>query len=342
MIDWQKRFVPAPSKIMATLLIFGLLGSTGLAAKAEYRPDRTLYFVKKTIEKIELVLAMSSYQEAAIHLKHVQNRKDEVIKLAQSENLTKAEKEEYINTVVSKLKQDLSSASASLSIVNKADEESDKVADLAKQITIDSKDAVEVLNQVNEDIQLENVEQIIAEVIDSSENAEQDAIKILAVQQESGEIAEIEFTNEDLTALLDDKINRINKKIEVITISLNEIEVGLSNRRCERSGGTTICVREPLFDIEKQSLNDLFKKVSEAKKYMVSSSELLVEENFVDTLEKLKEGNNLVNQVNDKIIEITKEEVIEEEISEVKGVSEEKDIEVKKLDESTSEVIEIE
>ena len=208
-MDWQNRLMPAPAKIGYFLLLVGFVSGTGLAARAEYNPSKFLYSVWETVERAELVLATSQASQTKIYLKHVEKGVNDAKKLAKSDKLANEEKGKQINTVVTKLKKELTAASVSLDIADQTQDNEAGITDLAKEVTQNTKDTAVALNQVIEDSLIQGLDkEAVDKAIATTEVVENDAIKLLLNQQNLEDLSESEIKN-----LIADKISRITEKI---------------------------------------------------------------------------------------------------------------------------------
>ena len=68
---YLKKIVPHSVRAISTLIVIAMMGGVGLFAQAEYIPSRPLYIVKKTLERIELVLSFTQKIFVISHL-HIQ------------------------------------------------------------------------------------------------------------------------------------------------------------------------------------------------------------------------------------------------------------------------------
>src|SRR3989338_1165837 len=183
-----RRIMPSPTKAISFLIIIGLIGGTKMAAQAEYIPKRPLYTVKRTFEKIELVMALTPESETKVNLKHATKRKEEAVKIAQKEDIAPEEKAENINTVVKSMEQNITAANNTLQIASESDKNSEGTAKMAKEINKNVSANIKDLDKVRE-TSSEAVGEVVDEALDELEKAEDTSIKVL--------IDQVQQTNEE-------------------------------------------------------------------------------------------------------------------------------------------------
>ncbi|MBU1036697.1 hypothetical protein KKF32_01510 [Patescibacteria group bacterium] len=302
----QRKLMPVAGRITALALVIVVIGGTGIAAEAEYVPTKPLYKVKQTIEKVELVLATSSKQETEIYLKHAKKRVGEALKLAQKDTSSIKsikDKEKNINTVVTKLKQDLTAAGVSLDIVKQDEENIDTAKDLAKKITENVKDTVVILDQVIKEAEIKAVDNTVTEVIAASEEVENSAIELLVTQGKDKDniISEQNLSAEEKEILVGDKIERIAEKIEKIKDELNQYQFNsgdLANLSGDLSATSTIVV------LEDEKIQELEEKLKSAQISLDEARKLLESDLYIESMDKMKESNQLVGEVDQVISRI--------------------------------------
>lgn len=145
--SFLNKFSPSLSKAIATFLIISLGSGVGIVAQAAI-PGGILYPVKRSMEKTELLLTVSSVRETEVHIKHIGKRLEEINKILAdtSDNQSKdnQKKEKAIKQAVRHLEKDVTAADSSLKI---AKEETGpvEVVELAKKVTNATKEVSNVL-----------------------------------------------------------------------------------------------------------------------------------------------------------------------------------------------------
>jgi hypothetical protein len=300
---WRQNFSIVSNKVYALLILIVLIGGTGMAAEAEYIPTKALYKVKETIEKVELVLAMSAESEAKIYLKHAQKRMDEVLKIAQNKDYSDFDKEKNINTVVTKLKKDLNSASVNLDIVKQDDQNQAVTKDLAKELTKNVKDTVAVLNKVAKETDTKTMNETVAKAIVSTEDVDDSAVKLLVAKNSTDKSDnQSDLTDAEKKTLVQDKIDRIEQKLEKVKENLN---LYYANQKAKESKGSIITILDKATSLPVILTDDQVKeiedKIKDAEQSATEAKEKLSANSLTESLNKSKEGNKLINEA-DEII----------------------------------------
>jgi len=303
---WVKRIAPSPTKVVSFLIIIGLIGGTNMVAQAEYIPKRPLYTVKRTFEKIELVMALTPESETKVNLKHATKRKDEAVKIAQKEDIAPEEKTENINTVVKSMEQNISAANNTLQIASESDKNSESTAKLAKEINKNVSANIKDLDKVKE-ISSEAVGEVVDEALDELEKAEDTSIKVLIdqVQQtnEEGQSDSSEVVSkEEVKEILNVKIQRTDEKLQKIGEKVKVV-------------GPEQQIGGPIVD--KSDVNQV-KENSEAAQVILEEVKVLVNDNMLsEALEKFQETSKITKESEKTISKIEKvaNEVIKETAS---------------------------
>gem|GEM_PF-1647844 len=129
------RLSPSMSKVLAGFLIVMMFFGVNIAAQASV-PGEPLWPVKRSIEEAELSLTFSPVKKTEVHIKHVNERLEEIDKIL--EEPTKPEvqgnKEKAIKQAVTHLEKDVISVDSSLKIV-KEEKKAIEVVELVKKVT---------------------------------------------------------------------------------------------------------------------------------------------------------------------------------------------------------------
>ena len=291
LLTWQKKLSPAPSLIFSSILVAGLILGTGFAAQAEHRPNKILYRVRDAVVDMRLALTTSEVKKAEIRLQIVKNRTADALILAQSKDLSSQNKEKHLNTVVTKLKQDLEAASASLDIVQTQSDNS-AVNSLAKQLTENSKDTVDALNQVMIGSETSGVDKkVVKDAIATTEDVEDNALDLL-LENNLSEIDGMQLSADEISVLVNDKIKRTEEKVEKIAEVINQIEA--------ESLATT--GNEPTSTSTEDIIN-LKAKVQEATNYITEAKNLAATNAFKEALLKVKNSNQIIKEIDDLLKE---------------------------------------
>jgi hypothetical protein len=149
-----------------------LMGSgVSIAAQASV-PGQALWPVKRSIEKAELTLTFSSVKETEIHIKHVNERMDEITKILGEENGApekREKKEKAIKQAVTHLQKDITAADTSLKIVKEENKTPLKVVELAKKVNDVAKETSDDLAAKKKQVEDNDVDVIISEALDDAQ-----------------------------------------------------------------------------------------------------------------------------------------------------------------------------
>ncbi len=315
---WVKRVMPSPVKVVSFFIVIGLVGGTNMVAQAEYIPKRPLYTVKRTFEKIELVMALTAKSETKVNLKHATKRKEEAVKLAKKEDFAPGEKTENINTVVKSLEQNISAANNSLEIVKESEKDHQGTVELAKEFTKNISDNIEDLNEVKE--ASKEVKEAVEEAVEEMEKAEESSIQILidevenkpALPEEGEEIIYEVISEEEVKEILNNKIERTDKNLkeieEEIEVPSQEQEPLLPEETVENiDSEETVAIQE-------------VKENSEEAQVKVEEVKVLINDGMLsEALEKIQETNKINEESKETIAKI--EDVSDQEID-IEAVSE--------------------
>lgn len=298
LLTWQKKLAPAPAISFSFILAVGLIFGTGLAAQAEHRPDKILYRVRNAVVDMRLALTTSEVKKAEIRLQIVKNRTTDALMLAQSKDLSLQNKEKHLNTVVTKLKQDLEAASASLDIVQTQSDNS-AVNSLAKQLTENSKDTVNVLNQVMIESETSGIDkEMVKDVIASTENAEDNALDLLLENNLNG-IDGTQLSADEISVLVNDKIKRTEEKVEKIAEIIKQIEVENAISNPASANNQPIAASSNILSVSEEEIGELSANIQQAKDYIAEAKNLAAGKVFQEALLKIKACNQIIKEINE-------------------------------------------
>ncbi|KKT01655.1 MAG: hypothetical protein UV78_C0056G0015, partial [Parcubacteria group bacterium GW2011_GWA2_43_17] len=138
-------------------------------------------------------------------------------KLAQSEKLDDQERNKHINTVVTKLKKEMSAASASLDIAEQT-KAGGNITELAKEVTSNTQNTVNALNKVIEESEMKGADKVaVNEAIAATEAVQGEAIQLLIDQQDLQNLSAEELAN-----LVVEKIARATEQLNKILDYFNQ------------------------------------------------------------------------------------------------------------------------
>lgn len=192
------KMMASATKLMAVFLILSLGSGVSLAAQASV-PGEKLWPVKRSLEKAEVTLTMSSVKETEIHIKHINTRLDEIDQILNEDKpQDSAKKEKAIKQATSYLEKDMVAADTSLKV---AKEEKDPMAVvvLAAKVTNAAKETASNLETKSNNAS----DQIIGDALDSARKVNQEtktSAVSLALEVHEQVVAEAvkQDTNKDL------------------------------------------------------------------------------------------------------------------------------------------------
>ncbi len=256
----------APKAVSAIIGLFIIAGTTGIVAEASYVPKQTLYSVKQTMEKFELLLATSPEKESEIYAKHLQRRVEEAEKIISSADLTDTEKEKHLKTIIKSIEKNASNVSAVLSQVqSETENNNENVTNLAITITQSTKQASKTLNslignsQTDESLNQNSTAVAVGKAITATDSAETDALMVLAKNVDG---------------------KKPNKTIETIQLINDSKEIEVARGSIINEVVMTDLVGGRLYSLEKR-INELARRVkfepSETMKKVLSENQLEAE-----------------------------------------------------------------
>lgn len=212
-----------PSLKMATvsLVVIATILTTGFGAQAAM-PGNPLYYVKKGMEKMELVLVKEgSIEKTNIRMKHVSKRLEEINYL-----LEKDLKDKNISKVSEEMTNNLNTVKNNFKNIKKtADKE--KVVELAKLIDQNSVNTAKTFKISSVEIMDEKTNQAINDVMKINTELGIKALEVMLSEEELGEI-EQELINESIQnkiELLQDNIVQQDKNIAEVKENLINIDL---------------------------------------------------------------------------------------------------------------------
>lgn len=297
----ERKLIPSPVKIIATLLVLSLAGGTTLAAKAAI-PGNPLYPVKTQIEKVELVLTTSSKKEAQVHLKHAKNRIFEV------EQLTKIDqpaKDVQINKTVKNLEKSITAAQSSLESAEQEESNIETVVTVAVQINDGAMQANQMLNQTAVTVNSDAIKQTVSEATSATEMVLDNTTNLVIDKKENGEISEAVVSTEKVKEMVTNNINIIENKNKIVEEKVNQIETEKVNEAITNPAVTNNQ------NLNKEEVRAVADKPEEAKLVLEEARKLVNETALSQAMEKAKESKEITmetEKVLEKIDKVIKEQ----------------------------------
>jgi len=133
----MNRMAPSMTKALTVFLIFMMFFGVNIAAQASV-PGEPLWPVKRSIEEAEISLTFSPVKKTEVHIKHVNERLEEIDKILVEDTSSKPEakivKDKAVKQAISHLEKDVVSVDSSLKIV-KEEKKAIEVVELVKKVT---------------------------------------------------------------------------------------------------------------------------------------------------------------------------------------------------------------
>lgn len=224
-LTWQLRALqavhgvfPTLRRVVVTFLVVFLSGAGVLTAQVSRAAvvGDALYPIKRNIEKLELVLATSSQREAAVYLKHVAARLQEISDI-QTRDLTPEDMERRLSQSVDTLNRDLTAAQQSLEIAARDGQVSVGVLSVAKDLNRQAKQAARLINRTTlakAQKTTTNLKESAAVAIDTTERAQAASLSILIEKISKAQVAaepeDIEATQAEAKVLLLGQLDEVS------------------------------------------------------------------------------------------------------------------------------------
>ena len=179
MMNFFSHLVPSLSKVIASFLIVFMGTGVSFVAQASV-PGEPLWPIKRSIEKVQLSLTISSVKETEVHIKHVNERLEEIDKIIADSNENSVEIEETqaaIKKAVTHLEQDVTAVDTALKVAQQ-EEEPLEVVELAKKVTDATKEAVDTLEQQAIDVDDEELSEVLDSVKEVNTEVKKSAVNV--------------------------------------------------------------------------------------------------------------------------------------------------------------------
>lgn len=136
-MNFLSKLAPTFTRVVAVFLIVAMGSGVSLAAQASV-PGQVLWPIKRSIEQVELSLTFSAVKTTEVHIKHVNERLEELDKILKDGALQNEDKqgakEKAIKQAVRHLEKDVVAVDGSLKIV-KEEKKPIEIVELAKKVT---------------------------------------------------------------------------------------------------------------------------------------------------------------------------------------------------------------
>ena len=220
---WIRKIMPSPVKMISVLTVFSMILGTSMVAEAEYLPKgRPLYAVKRTFEKIELVLAVSPEKETKVNLKHVGKRQAEAVKISHKSTISETEKAGNLKIVVKSLEQNINAVKDNLEIVKDEAKNPEETAKLAKEVNQKTTETIDDLEKVKETMNSKEVDKTVGEAQEKVEAVAVASLEVLVENSAEPQVSDQVISKNEVKDIINstieresNKINKIEDKVEV-------------------------------------------------------------------------------------------------------------------------------
>jgi len=291
-VVWSRRMIPSPVKMVSVFTILAVMFSANLVVEAEIAPVGALEVVQRSVEKIQLFLAVTPQGEIKVNLNYSHKRQRQALNIASNNDFSPEEKTRHLNKVVKYLEGNVLGAANSLSIA-KEDLGDDKqmqgkVAQLAIEITKNGQEAVKSLEQVKVSADLKDVDKTVSDaqsVIEESGVASL-AVAVEQVQSQQGSDNPVVSTDQ-VKEVISEVINRENEKIDKIGAKADQ--VGITEAKNTDNSATEIK------DLTKE-LTGVAVNSEKAKVILDEAKNSLAQDNLSEALDKVKQSTEITKQ----------------------------------------------
>lgn len=183
-MNFFSHIVPSLSKVVAGFLIIFMGTGLSLAAQASV-PGQTLWPIKRSIEKVELSLTISSVKETEVHIKHLNKRLGEIDKIIEkgSEDSVKQDpvktekKQAAIKKAVTHLEQDVTAVDTALKVAQQ-EKKPLEVVELAKKVTDATKEAATTLKKQSIDVDDKELSKVLDSIKEINTEVKKSAVTV--------------------------------------------------------------------------------------------------------------------------------------------------------------------
>lgn len=285
--SWQ--FTLANMRQVVALVIIGMLSGSGvLMAKASLAavPGDALYSVKRNIfEKAELVLAPTPEDEAAVYLKHVAARLDEIRTINQR-NLSTDDKAQRINHAVLSLNRDLTAARQSIQMAAKENVKPETLVAVAKNLSNSTSNVKVALADAKRADGKNALSQSVDEALLTADSANTDSANIIIDNKDKTPVS-----TEDLKAAISKTLDSVSLQVKTVDEAAK-----LSTTWDVRSK-----VRQSLYEMmrDKQVASVDQSTIDNVRSQMDRANEVLAEANHSFELGSFEQAMQFANQAKD-------------------------------------------
>ncbi|MBT4209313.1 MAG: hypothetical protein HOE19_00110 [Candidatus Komeilibacteria bacterium] len=334
------RVAPSLTKALTAFLVFMMFFGMNIAAQASV-PGQPLWPVKRAVEEGEVLIAFSPVKKTEVHIKHVNERLDEIEKIleqdiAVEEVEVQVEQDIAIKQAVSHLEQDIASVDSALQIV-KEEKEAIEVVELVKKVTSVTKEAI-----IDLETQIEDTDSlIIEEALDGAKEANtevKEAAVDLAIEVHDEIVAAETLAAETLVAeeniILEEVVLvEVSEELEAIKVLVAEIVAEQIEDLSEQIDTT----KEDVDNVVEEALIELV-EVEENKETAEGSEQSRGEESIevIEDIDNIKENPEEAAVVLDEAKVLLEEGSFKEaidKIDESKELNDKSEVILEKLDE---------
>ncbi|HEX9664760.1 MAG TPA: DUF5667 domain-containing protein [Patescibacteria group bacterium] len=307
--DFSLKLVTRP--VLASFLVAGLVlggGITSVGASWDSLPGDTLYSVKRTYEKAQVVLTIDKYKKAELGVNLVKKRVDELRQIKQNDQ-SKSKKIEKINLAAGEIRREVKITKDNLNKI-KSDKEIARVVRVAKVIDVEVNKIKKTLKEQKENIDQEIIEKTkekIDQALDAIKEAGVEAAVIIVEKHVSGEAG---ISEEEVVELINTKIESTKQelesakeKVEVLAETAKNVEI-FAEEPVEKSdddetNSAESAEKADQFE-ETPELKGEAGEFDEAEKSLTEVENLMENKDFGTALSKITEVEKLIEEAGEK------------------------------------------
>jgi hypothetical protein len=333
-MNFLSKVSPSFSKVVAFVLIIMMGSGVGYAAQASV-PGETLWPIKRSMEKVELTLAVNPIKETEVHIKHVGKRVKEIDKILQADNTQTVKKEKAIKQAVSHLEKDVNSVDGSLKVVME-EKNPTEIVTLVQKVTEASQEVKTNLKASQEsNVNDQVINKALEDAAQASDKVKDSAVSLaLEVHQEvaaandaqisananstvsstANSVAISKASSQEAATVKAVVTQIIVSEIKNLSQEINDTQAKVDNVKTEDLN--VLSAKETKIDSASKIIADIsvVKETSVAATVALDQAKVLVKEGSLkDALDKVSESKEIKNQADvilDKLQVVAQEKAL--------------------------------
>jgi len=264
---------------------------TGVSASYNSLPGDVLYPVKIATEAVQTTLAPNKKEEIKLRVEFAARRAEEVKTITKG---TAPGKEKKVATAVKNLKSNLETVKSGLDEMKK--DSPLQVVDVAKAVSAQTAEIEKKLDQSKTGpVTAESKEQV-KQATAAAEEAGVKAVEVIVAKhvedKNSVSSAEVASVVDDKLKTAEEKVAKVREQIGALAATATSTAAATLTTKAE--------VKEAVKAVEAATV-PLKQGMEAAKEVLTQAKELLAQQNFTSAVDKIKEGNALTEQAENKV-----------------------------------------